>query len=135
MSKSRETHYSHVANGVEHFLVGPMPARDFLSAFFSERPVSPSSFKDDDIFGEVVETLHQKNRAERSMYKPFCSAVAPYVPNLVVCDTSSQLDTAVTKYAFSIKPDCVVYSKENADVIGTDSSVVDFFIEFKYSSH
>jgi hypothetical protein len=63
-----------------------------------------------------------------------CSVVGPYVPNLVVRDTSSQLDKAVTEYKFSIKPDCVVYSKENDDVTGIDSGVAEFFIEFKYSS-
>jgi hypothetical protein len=144
-------HYSHVAEGIEHFLVGPMPAHDFLSTFFPGR-VSPPTFKDG-IFSEVVRTLRQKSKQETSMYKPFvslysssswqkltreyqCEAVQPHVRSLVIRDTSSQSVEPGTKYNFTIQPDCTVYSKENENVIGTNSGsrVAEFFIEFKYTS-
>jgi len=55
------------------------------------------------------------------------------VPNLVICDTSPH-EEKIPNHRFSIKPDCTVYDKGNGAVAGTDSSVAEFFLKFKYSS-
>ncbi|KAI0287234.1 hypothetical protein BC826DRAFT_60346 [Russula brevipes] len=67
------------------------------------------------------------------MFKPFCSIIGHFMPNLVLCDTSSH-EEKIPNHRFSIKPDCTVYDKGNGAVAGTDSSVAEFFLKFKYSS-
>ncbi|KAI0287040.1 hypothetical protein BC826DRAFT_1189251 [Russula brevipes] len=128
MPKDQEVHYSDIAEGVDPFLVGPMPADEFLAKFFPLYQPTP----EEGAFSKVVEILGQKNQREKSMYEPFCSAVQHQVPGLVIRNTSSQIDNADTEYSFSIKPDCTVYSKANENVTGTDSRVAEFFIKFKY---
>ncbi|KAI0287042.1 hypothetical protein BC826DRAFT_972477 [Russula brevipes] len=130
MPKDQEVHYSHIAEGVDPFLVGPMPADEFLAKFFPLYQPTP----EEGAFSKVVEILGQKNQQAKSMYEPFCSAVQHQVPGLVLRNTSSQIDNADTEYSFSIKPDCTVYSKANENVTGTDSRVAEFFIEFTTDS-
>jgi hypothetical protein len=59
--------FPHMAKSIERDLLGPMPAREFLSAYFPLRSVSPevpSAFKEG-MFREVVKTLNRKGKRER----------------------------------------------------------------------
>jgi hypothetical protein len=66
------------------------------------------------------------------------TAVSGFLDKLQICATAFQLDTTPTDYKFSIKPDLCVYantSDNSTRRTGTHSSLVEFFFEFKSSSH
>jgi len=72
------------ASGVTHFVLGPMPARQFIDDFFSSklRSFVPSAFKQD-MFKELVEVCtggSDKKKKEKLMYQPFVSIL--YLPVL-----------------------------------------------------
>ncbi|KAI9431449.1 hypothetical protein BJY52DRAFT_1232129, partial [Lactarius psammicola] len=96
------------------FFLGPMPPQEFLSFFLPGS--QPSSFQ-----AGMFDAL-ANFRTEVSVYKTF---------TLHIRDTSHSPDRAVTKYPFSISPDCTVYSQANKGVTETNSALSDIYIEFK----
>ena len=64
-------HVSKLAKGVNHLVLGPMPAHKFTETFFpSLRWDSPPSAFKEGMFDQLVK-LVQEDAKETSMYQPF----------------------------------------------------------------
>jgi hypothetical protein len=116
-----------------------MPAPEFLSNILPLKHVTqgtPSAFRKG-IFDDLVD-LVDGGRNETDLYEPFrelsrfiphglvvntekCSIIGPLVPNLVICDASSQKDKSHTKGSSPVKANCVAYSKKAEWLLGVTS--------------
>ncbi|KAI9442014.1 hypothetical protein BJY52DRAFT_1229263 [Lactarius psammicola] len=111
---TRDQVFGVMSDEMAPFFLGPMPPQEFLSFFLPGS--QPSSFQ-----AGMFDAL-ANFRTEVSVYKTF---------TLHIRDTSHSPDRAVTKYPFSISPDCTVYSQANKGVTETNSALSDIYIEFK----
>ncbi|KIM82817.1 hypothetical protein PILCRDRAFT_70424, partial [Piloderma croceum F 1598] len=58
-----------------------------------------------------------------------------FTPNLRIVNSSSNVDcNSLSDFSFKIKPDVSVYCADSDPKVKTDSSLVEIFIEFKWSS-
>ncbi|KAI9454523.1 hypothetical protein F5148DRAFT_1288603 [Russula earlei] len=107
-----------------------MPPKDFLDQFLPLPDKSPNPC--DRIFKEEMFS-HPDKMKEAKMVDQFVSAVSEHLPNLRLVNTSRLSEKAPTKYPYRCQPDCAVYKAVN-DRSVLNSSLVEFFIEFKTTS-
>jgi hypothetical protein len=143
------------AKGIEmsKYIIGPMPAQEFLDTFFPKNELHnlgdiPDFDPKSKCFDGTVNT-----RYEPSSYDVFVSALfnkclrtrsqvcfkikesEKFAPGLKFVNSSASSDSNPHKDpGCSIKPDVCVYRAADYNIIGTDSSLVEIIIEFKWQS-
>jgi len=140
-----------MAEEIAKFIIGPMPAQEFLDDFFPIRRLQNLHVVPSFTPGCYDETL--KAKCELNVYIPFvsafkkpsnCSNAIPivskieatiqFLPGLCIVNTSSHADrNPRSSLPFEIKPDVSIYPG-NSTVTKTDSSISEIFTEFKWNT-
>ena len=136
------------------YIVGPMPATDFLDEFFPKSSLQTSRqakiFKPG-CFADVVSCT-----SEVEAYDPFVSfldmitifrliivihwmlqvkAATPFATSLEFVNSSAQIDRSKqSDFSFEIKPDICVYAKDSQRRGLTDIAHTELMIEFKWNA-
>lgn len=137
-----------MAHEMKKYIVGPMPAKQFLDDFFPTRLRQRVDYKS----GCYDKTL--KAAKEIDAYEPFVSptkelcfifltviitfkieASSKYPDDLKFVNSSSFTDcNPQLRFPFKIKPDVSVYPPTIGMNVKTDSSLAEIFIEFKWDT-
>ncbi|KAH9030573.1 hypothetical protein EDB83DRAFT_1848361 [Lactarius deliciosus] len=131
--KYRVESYTAMADEMAKYLVGPMPAQQFLDDFFptSDLPglESVPSFSSGCYHAAVMA------KKEASAYGPFVKATESFAPGLLVVNSSGSPDcNPRLNFPFKIKPDVSVYPANSPSDTLTDSALAEIFIEFKWNT-
>jgi hypothetical protein len=136
------------------YIVGPMPATNFMYEFFPKSPLQTSrqakTFKRG-CFADVVSCT-----SEIEAYNPFVSfldmitifrliivihwmlqvkAATPFATSLEFVNSSAQIDRSKqSDFSFEIKPDICVYAKDSQRRGLTDIAHTELMIEFKWNA-
>ena len=140
-----------MAEEIAKFIVGPMPAQEFLDDFFPTKKLRGLSQVPLFMPGCYDDTLRAKYEVDA--YEPFVSAskkpsftyfnaipivfkiaaTAQFLPDLRLVDTSSNPDgNPRSSLPFKIKPDVTIYPGGTNEE-KTDSSISEIFTEFKWN--
>jgi hypothetical protein len=139
---------------MKDYIVGPMPATDFLNEFFPKTSLQTTSkaktFRQG-CFDEVVSCT-----SEVEAYEPFVGfldmitifrliigihwmlqvkAAAPFATSLEFVNSSAHIDCSQqSDFSFNIKPDICVYANDSQRQGLTDIAHAELMIEFKWNT-
>ncbi|KAG2738942.1 hypothetical protein P692DRAFT_20882176, partial [Suillus brevipes Sb2] len=135
-TRCRDTTINAMGNEIRGYLVGPMPAEEFLEEFLS--PTTIPDYQPLTSFSEGAFDSTVSAAQETSAYNPFINTMESFAPGLSFIDTHSNADKINCKaFSFQIKPDVCVY----ADGIprdrqsSCDISTTEVVVEFKCEPH
>ncbi|KAH9031579.1 hypothetical protein EDB83DRAFT_2319184 [Lactarius deliciosus] len=126
--EDRDTTLRQLSDEMSSFFVGPMPPQDFLDTFLPSTSLNPSVLP----FERGMFSPSNEMALEPEMYDKFVKIVGSHLPKLDLVNTSRKQDKApYTKFAFSCRPDCSVYSSGSNHNHELNLSLVEFPIKFK----
>ncbi len=149
--EDRKGSISRLADEMIPFIVGPISAAKFLEDFLPLPSGSSVPEFTVGMFAPLIETIRASS-VETEWYNVFVSSlylfshvillfqnqiISPHVGNLAIVNSSRLSDEAPHgSFAYSLKPDCSVYTTGNNPATGNGPaklkfSLIDFVIEFK----
>ncbi|KAH9162842.1 hypothetical protein EDB89DRAFT_1801584, partial [Lactarius sanguifluus] len=131
--KYRVESYTAMAEEMAKYLVGPMPAQQFLDDFFPAGDLpgleSVPSFSSGCYRAAVMA------KKEASAYEPFVKTTECFAPGLLVVNSSGSPDcNPQLDFPFKIKPDVSIYPANSPSDTLTNSALAEIFIEFKWNT-